>query len=303
MAVALVWLLGICPPDWECTSFEARIQKGERFEKSFGPGLTLLLEPWEYGWEILVRDDRPEENIARLTPPFHFVPNPRFLEGWHFRNSDNSGPNDGSVNAPQEEREFLFSPEVGRSVDYPLTPAQATELGVFARGRLVVTSMELGNLRRGERAHLERLEFEVQLSWPSSLSKDQIERVAAYFTGLRLEPHRELTTLPEIPGPEAMSEILIPGLDPRKPLIPGNFRCDPPLDVPQFRALMATARPIAADDPIIHEFHYASWCTVSFTQRGMKYEARLFLGGRGHLIQPDGTIGMFQYTHPDTGRQ
>ena len=301
-AVALVGLLGICPQDWECASFEARIQKGDRFEKQFGPGLTLLLEPREYGWEIVVRDDRPQENIARLTPPLHFAPNPRVLEGWHFRNSDNSGPNDGSVNAPQEEREFLFSPEVGRSLDYPLTPAQATELPGFGRGRLVVTSMELGNLRRGERAHLERLEFEVQLSWPSSLSKDQLERIAPYFAGLRLEPQRELTTLPEIPGPEAMSEILIPGLDPRKPLIPGNFRCDPPLDVPQFRALMATAEPIAADDPIIHEFHYASWCAVRFTDHGMKYVAWLFSGGRGELYQPDGTRGMFRYTLPDERR-
>jgi len=171
MEVALVLLLSICPPDWECASFEAQLKKGERFKESFGPGLTILLEPREYGWEIIVRDDRPEENIARLTPPFHIVPNPRYLEGWHFRNSDNTGPNDGSVNAPQDEREFIFSPEVGRSIDYPVTPTQAGKLSAFGRGLLVVKSMELGNLQRDERAHLERLEFEVQLSWPASWLK------------------------------------------------------------------------------------------------------------------------------------
>lgn len=185
MTIALALLLAICPPDSECASFEARIQKGERFEKTFGPGLTFLLEPREYGWEIIVRDDRPEENIARLTPPFHFAPNPRYLEGWHFRNLENTGPNDGSVNAPQEERDFIFSPQVGRSIDYPVTTAQATELSAFGRGLLVVKSMELGNLERGERAHFERLEFEVQLSWPSSWSKDQHEQPAVPLSGRR----------------------------------------------------------------------------------------------------------------------
>ena len=172
MEAAFALLLSVCPPDWECASFEAQLKKGERFEKSFGPGLTLLLEPREYGWEIIVRDERPEENIARLTPPFHFVPNPRYLEGWHFRNAENTGPNDGSVNAPQQEREFVFSPEVGRSIDSPVRPDQATQLPGFGRGLLVVKSMELSHLERGERAHLELLEFEVQLSWPTSWSKD-----------------------------------------------------------------------------------------------------------------------------------
>lgn len=176
MVVVFALLLIVCPPAWECTSFGARLEKGERFQKSFGPGLTLLLEPREYGWEILVRDDRPEENIARLTPPFHLAPNPRFLEGWHFRNADNTGPNDGSVNAPQQEREFVFSPEVGRSIDYPVTPAQARELPAFGRGRLLVKSMKLGNLEVGARAHFEQLELDIELDWPKAWSKDSIER-------------------------------------------------------------------------------------------------------------------------------
>ena len=58
---------------------------------------------------------RAATKISRgLTPPWHLVPNPRYVEGWHFRNASNTGPNDGSVNAPQETREFIFSPEVGR---------------------------------------------------------------------------------------------------------------------------------------------------------------------------------------------
>jgi hypothetical protein len=115
-----------------------------------------------------VRDDRPHENIARLTPPFHFVPNPRYLEGWHFRNADNSGPNDGSVNAPQEEREFIFSPDVGHTIDYPPGDAAAEKLAAFGRGSLVITSMELGHLATGQRARLERIAVTVRLMWPKS---------------------------------------------------------------------------------------------------------------------------------------
>lgn len=115
LTVALAVLLTVCPPGWECASLEGRLGNGERFEKSFGPGLTLLLEPG---------------------------------------------------------REFIFSPEVGRTIDYPLTPAQAEELPDFGRGLLAVKSMELGNLQQGERARIERLEFEVELRWPVSWSDD-----------------------------------------------------------------------------------------------------------------------------------
>ena len=53
-----------------------------------------------------------------MTPPWHFVPNAREIEGWHFRNGDNTAPNDASVNALQELREFIFSPAVGRGIEY-----------------------------------------------------------------------------------------------------------------------------------------------------------------------------------------
>ena len=153
--VASLMLAAGCPAGRACASFDGQLNRGERLSRPFGPGLTLVLEPIDFGWEIVVRNERLDENLARLTPPLHFVPNPRHIEGWHFRSADNSGPNDGSVNAPQEEREFVF----GRR-------APSTRPG--GTGRLVVTSLQLSPSQPGQKAHIERLEFSVTLSWPAS---------------------------------------------------------------------------------------------------------------------------------------
>jgi hypothetical protein len=91
------------------------------------------------------------------------------VEGWHFRNADNTGPNDGSVNAPQEERGSLFSPEVGRSFDYPLTGPEAEELARQAgRGMLTIRNLVFGNLVPGEKAWIESMDFTIDLEWPTS---------------------------------------------------------------------------------------------------------------------------------------
>lgn len=173
ITAAALLILGLsvadCPAGRSCAQLTGHLERGERFEQAFGPGLSMSLEPNAWGWVLVVRDARPDENIARLTGPFHFVPNPRYVEGWHFRNADNTGPNDGSVNAPQEERGFVFSPEVGRSFDYPLTGLQAEQ---FARqagnGLLSIHGLVLGNLVPGEKAWIERMDFTIDLNWPSS---------------------------------------------------------------------------------------------------------------------------------------
>jgi hypothetical protein len=168
-----------CPADRQCTSFTGTLDRGERLSKPFGPGLVLVLEPAEHGWEIIVRDERLDENIARLTPPYHFVPNPRYVEGWHFRNADNTGPNDGRVNAPQEERDFVFSPEVGRSIDRPTTPEEAAQLEQAGQGRLTIASLRLGSLEPGKKAYIRRMTFSIRLSWPSSWTKRPSHRTSA----------------------------------------------------------------------------------------------------------------------------
>jgi len=98
------------------------------------------------------------------------VPNARELEGWHFRNADNSGPNDGSVNAPQELREFIFSPVVGRGIEYngsATTPEDVAKVEAFGRGWLHLDEFRLTPPRQGERAAFEWLRFTACLTWPA----------------------------------------------------------------------------------------------------------------------------------------
>jgi len=157
-------------------AIEGEVREGQDFEAYFGPGFRLRLEPRPLGWEIIVRYLIGADNVARLTPPLHAVPNPRDLEGWHFRNSDNTGanePGEKNVNAPGEEREFIFSPDVGIAIQSPETRRSPTEKEIervraFGQGLLRIVDYRLGNLKPGEQAKFEWLRFEVRLSWPAA---------------------------------------------------------------------------------------------------------------------------------------
>ena len=152
------------------------VSAGKSFERGFGAGFRFCLDPSPYGWLIVVREKQASEDISCLTPPFHFVPNPREIEGWHFRNADNSGPNEPgekNVNAPGLVREFIFSPAVGRTIGGPEAKKQPTEKEVeqvrrFGQGKLKILEYRLGDLEHGKQAKFEWMRFEVDLSWPAS---------------------------------------------------------------------------------------------------------------------------------------
>jgi hypothetical protein len=164
------------------SSFAGEVKAGESFTRRFGLDLTFRLEPRPHGWEITVRQAGRDENLARLTPPFHFVPNPRDIEGWHFRNADNTAANDGSVNAPGSVRGFVFSPEVGRSIQGPTAVAAVTAEEVeavrrFGTGVLRIVDFRLDHLAPGERAAFAWLRFEVELTWNEDALAVDVEAV------------------------------------------------------------------------------------------------------------------------------
>lgn len=135
-------------------------------------GWILRLRPGhEGGWFLEVsQPGRESEDLSRLTPPWHFVPNAREIEGWHFRNKDNTARNDGSVNAPQAMREFIFSPQVGRDIEYngsATTPEDVAKVESFGRGWLRIEDFRLTPPRRGERAAFEWLKYTACLTWPA----------------------------------------------------------------------------------------------------------------------------------------
>lgn len=168
----------VCPR--QSTSRDRTILTGEAsagnlFERPFGPGFSFRLEPRPFGWAIVIHDAAAADDLARLTPPFHFVPNPRDIEGWHFRNADNTGPNEPgekNVNAPGAVREFIFSPDVGKTIAGPDATGPVTEEDVervrqFGRGTLTILNFRLADAEPGKTARFEWIRFRVELSWPA----------------------------------------------------------------------------------------------------------------------------------------
>ena len=147
------------------------VRAGEAFERRFGPGFVFRLEPTPLGWLITVRENGRDDDLTRLTPPLHFVPNPRELEGWHFRNAANTGPNEGDVNAPGKTRAFIFSPEVGRTIAGPAATTSPTSVEIEAvraagSGTLWIEDYRFDRIDSGQpRAGFAWLCFTVALAW------------------------------------------------------------------------------------------------------------------------------------------
>ncbi len=163
-----------CEPETgrHAETLSGEVVAGSSFDRSTPSGWILRLTPIsDSGWFLSVTvKGRENEDLSRLTPPWHFVPNPREIEGWHFRNAGNTGPNDGSVNAPQELRQFIFSPEVGRTIDYSGSATSAEDVAKvrsFGRGWLFLERYTLSPPRPGERAAFESLKFTACLTTPA----------------------------------------------------------------------------------------------------------------------------------------
>ncbi len=135
----------------------------------FGPGYALALLPAPHGWDLRVLD-KAGTDLSQLTPPLH-GPNPRDIYGWHFRNADNTAPNDGSVNAPQDLRLFVFSPgfsgTAGIKPSGEITPGDVADSE--GRGWLKILDFGLSDLDPGQKARMTYVKFIACLTWPTSL--------------------------------------------------------------------------------------------------------------------------------------
>ncbi|MCX6556262.1 MAG: hypothetical protein NTW95_02360 [Candidatus Aminicenantes bacterium] len=152
-----------------CETISGQIAAGEKFCRSFASRFEFLLEPKADGWEIVVRELGRDENLSRLTPPLHFAPNPREIEGWHLSDS----PGDclsrpyGAEAGPANPRQFIFSPEVGLSIagekaDRAVSADDMAEVRRFGRGTLFIEAFKL---KPGENGcpKIEWLKFSVRL--------------------------------------------------------------------------------------------------------------------------------------------
>jgi hypothetical protein len=168
-------------------SFGGEVWKGENFEKQIGENLLFRLVPQELGWIISVGSTAGLENnfCAVATPPYRGI-NSIQIEGWHFRNADNSGPNEagpGNVNAPQNVREFYFAlndADYRKAFDalqillwpYSYSKQQIDEAEnahaevAKGNGRLIIRDLKLNTFELGKQAGIERFVFDVELNFP-----------------------------------------------------------------------------------------------------------------------------------------
>ena len=150
-------------------SFSGEVARGETFRRSFGSRFQFILHPTLSGWEIIIREYGRDENLARLTPPLHFVPNPRFIEGWHLLEDPSictSRPY-AAESGPENPRKFIFSPEVGLRIDGEKAGRSPTHEDVedirrFGRGTMKIEDFKLG-LGNNGCPNIEWIKFSVQI--------------------------------------------------------------------------------------------------------------------------------------------
>ncbi len=172
-------------------SFTGQVSRGEKFEKLLPGNLVFVLHPTTYaeigwvGWTLYLGPIlEPSHNYAGVvTLPLRGT-NDLQVIGWHFRNEDNTNPNDGSIYAPQEERLFSYvlneedyqiAWDAGECIMWPLlcedmVTQEAIDLHQSVptmSGTLLITNLELGNLEPGTQPWIEYMEFEVELNLPT----------------------------------------------------------------------------------------------------------------------------------------
>lgn len=127
--------------------FSGRVEAGKQFRRPFGQRFEFILEPSKNGWEIFIREYGRDENLSRLTPPFHFVPNPREIEGWHLLSNPLACANRpfNAAAGPGNPRKFIFSPDVGKKISYrsETISEDVKEVTNFGRGVLNIEKFEL----------------------------------------------------------------------------------------------------------------------------------------------------------------
>jgi hypothetical protein len=149
--------------------FSGSIQSGKRFRCPFGLCFEFVLEPGPAGWEIIVREFGRDENLARLTPPLHFAPNPREIEGWHLSDRPlDCGKRPYEAEAgPGNPRKFIFSPDVGKTIDgagvgRSVDVEELAAVGKFGQGILTIEKFALAPGENGCPI-IQWMEFSVQL--------------------------------------------------------------------------------------------------------------------------------------------
>ena len=163
--------------------FSAEVIRGQPYRRELWDGLRFELRPRELGWEMAVLDSvRPKENLAQIRTSTADGPDPRLLEGWHFRSvapgAGKRDPGKGDWGAWLKTRVFQFSRDPARGLPPPSPAAAKAPAAGGAedaiededevdpppgRGVLTVESVKLGPAAEGAREGIETMRFTVAI--------------------------------------------------------------------------------------------------------------------------------------------
>ncbi len=152
----------------------AEVYGDHSFYRTLSSGWIFTLLRQQHGWSLRLYDTAGGVDMTSITPPYGgAIPNTRDIFGWHFRNRQNTGPNLGSVNAPQQFRPFAFATSLTGTGGFkpntdPATVKFSQPLDDQGRGWLEIIDYGLNNLQPGQQANMNYLKFEACLSWPRS---------------------------------------------------------------------------------------------------------------------------------------
>jgi hypothetical protein len=162
------------------------VTRDRRYVHALPDNLEFRLNPYPEGWSISIgRPGDRTDYVGIATPPYHGV-NPVFIEAWHFRNADNTGPNEGQVSAPADIRDFSFvlnraqynkfsdALNIWSGGDAGATEKKRDDATNFLlnaprqAGTLTILDMKLGGLEKGTRPWFDSMKFNVNLCFPPS---------------------------------------------------------------------------------------------------------------------------------------
>jgi hypothetical protein len=141
--------------------------EGTDVTQAIGPFLLQLRSEGEDGWDLALLEPGRLDNLAQLSSPPH-GPSPLDIFPWHFRNDDNTGPPVAGAAPGGRHREFVFSPDVGRTMTFNLeTLAEDRErAAAYGRGAFDLLAYEMTPRQLGESPRLLWIKFAACLTWP-----------------------------------------------------------------------------------------------------------------------------------------
>lgn len=163
---------------------EGDVVRGKDFEARIDAARVFRLKAFSEGWVVEVTDDKDKNYCSVVTPPYRGT-NHLEIFGWHFRNADNTGPNEPgekNVDAPGERRAFRCVATAAefaaadKSLRLVLWGENATWketdesvriherlVSEAQRGKLTLSRLALGNLGAGRRPWIESMHFRFEL--------------------------------------------------------------------------------------------------------------------------------------------